>query len=314
MRTNAARGLVLGLLLGLLPGLAPAAAWAVAPDPRPTRQVYVDPTSQAAGAARSDPRLAPLGDTAQALWLTEALPVATVRGTVAAYAAGAQVAGRTPLVTLYAIPGRDCGQQSAGGLEARTYRAWVREVAAGLRGRHAMAIVEPDAVALLGDCAGQERWPGLLRFAVRRLAAAGVRAYLDAGHSAWVPAVEMARRLEGVGVRRARGFATNVSNFQPTRAEKVYARQILAILRSKGVRGTSYVVDTSRNGAGAAPDGAWCNPQHSQVGRAPRMLGQGDFDGRLWVKRPGESDGECNGGPPAGTFWPAEALRLLGAG
>ena len=30
----------------------------------------------------------------------------------------------------------------------------------------------------------------------------------------------------------------------------------------------------------------------------------------LWIKRPGESDGPCHGGPAAGTWWPEYALGL----
>ena len=33
-------------------------------------------------------------------------------------------------------------------------------------------------------------------------------------------------------------------------------------------------------------------------------------DGYLWVKRPGESDGTCNGGPPAGAWFESYALGL----
>ncbi|NUT94690.1 MAG: endoglucanase, partial [Saccharothrix sp.] len=33
-------------------------------------------------------------------------------------------------------------------------------------------------------------------------------------------------------------------------------------------------------------------------------------DAFLWVKRPGESDGECQGGPAAGRWWPEQALEL----
>ena len=35
------------------------------------------------------------------------------------------------------------------------------------------------------------------------------------------------------------------------------------------------------------------------------------MDGYLWVKRPGESDGACNGGPGAGQWWQAYALDLV---
>ena len=30
----------------------------------------------------------------------------------------------------------------------------------------------------------------------------------------------------------------------------------------------------------------------------------------LWIKTPGESDGECHGGPAAGAWWPTYALGL----
>jgi endoglucanase len=33
-------------------------------------------------------------------------------------------------------------------------------------------------------------------------------------------------------------------------------------------------------------------------------------DAFLWIKAPGESDGTCNGGPSAGTWWPDYALGL----
>ncbi|MGW5026607.1 glycoside hydrolase family 6 protein, partial [Streptomyces albidoflavus] len=34
------------------------------------------------------------------------------------------------------------------------------------------------------------------------------------------------------------------------------------------------------------------------------------LDAYLWIKRPGESDGSCRGGPSAGTWWPEYALGL----
>jgi len=33
-------------------------------------------------------------------------------------------------------------------------------------------------------------------------------------------------------------------------------------------------------------------------------------DALLWIKPPGTSDGPCNGGPPAGVFWPSYAVSL----
>ncbi|SCE59467.1 endoglucanase [Streptomyces sp. Termitarium-T10T-6] len=34
------------------------------------------------------------------------------------------------------------------------------------------------------------------------------------------------------------------------------------------------------------------------------------LDAYLWIKRPGDSDGTCRGGPPAGDWWPEYALGL----
>jgi endoglucanase len=72
--------------------------------------------------------------------------------------------------------------------------------------------------------------------------------------------------------------------------------------------GASYVIDTSRNGQGpwrapAYPDPQdWCNPPGRGTGLAPTLdTGEPLVDAYLWIKIPGESDGECTRGlGPAG--------------
>jgi endoglucanase len=51
------------------------------------------------------------------------------------------------------------------------------------------------------------------------------------------------------------------------------------------------------------------------VGAAPREGGASGLDLQLWVKIPGESDGDCGigEGTDAGEFVPDIALQLLGA-
>jgi endoglucanase len=50
------------------------------------------------------------------------------------------------------------------------------------------------------------------------------------------------------------------------------------------------------------------------VGERPTsQTGQARVDAYLWVKRVGESDGTCNGGPAAGTFWDTYAIGLVQA-
>jgi endoglucanase len=96
-----------------------------------------------------------------------------------------------------------------------------------------------------------------------------------------------------------------------------------------------YVIDTSRNGQGpwtpttSYPDAQdWCNPPDRGLGYRPTAnTGVSLLDAYLWVKIPGESDGECTRGlgpggstvdpewgiidPPAGTWFPAMALDLV---
>jgi len=96
---------------------------------------------------------------------------------------------------------------------------------------------------------------------------------------------------------------------------------------------THFVLDTSRNGVGpwappAYPDPQdWCNPPDRGLGLTPTAdTGNPLLDAYLWVKIPGESDGECTRGlgptgetvdpewglidPPAGVWFPEMALDL----
>ncbi len=98
-----------------------------------------------------------------------------------------------------------------------------------------------------------------------------------------------------------------------------------------GLKG--FVIDTSRNGQGpwtpavAYPDKQdWCNPPARGLGFAPSTdTGMELNDAFLWVKIPGESDGQCNRGtggttdparadmvdPAAGAWFPEMALELV---
>jgi endoglucanase len=78
------------------------------------------------------------------------------------------------------------------------------------------------------------------------------------------------------------------------------------------------VIDTSRNGAGPPPadtPDAWCNPAGRRIGDLPTTsVDLPRVDALLWVKQPGDSDGECHGGPAAGEWWPQAAAELVSPG
>lgn len=214
----------------------------------------------------------------------------------------------TVSIAVYGLPDRDCGNHSAGGLDPDAYREWTARIGDALRNAsdvRKIVVLEPDSIALAPSCGSLEERARHLRTAVENLRGVNTWIYLDGGHSAWHPVNEMADLLRSTGlVDEVRGVALNVSNYQDTANEFAYAHRLSDLLG-----GTHAIIDTSRNGAGpAGPD--WCNPGGRLVGAASGAFGDGVVDTTLWIKPPGESDGECNGGPAAGTWWPDAAVEL----
>ncbi len=282
------------------------------PNPLAGRSLYVDGSSLAARQvqewATSRPGdaqlIARIAQQPQAIWLGAWF--SDVGTTVRSLMADARSRGGMPVFVVYNIPRLDCVATAGAGTGAE-YREWIDRIAGALGGDPSVVILEPDALGLLADCldaGGQDERLQLLADAVDRLSGAGATVYIDAGTAGWIPAPTMAERLLDAGVAKARGFAVNVSNFQTTAASDRYARLIADRIGPVG-----WVIDTSRNGNGS--NGEWCNPEGRALGEPPSIDGStGGLDALLWVKRPGESDGTCNGGPPAGMWWPEYALGL----
>ena len=255
--------------------------------------------AQAIGRIASQPIATWLGDWYQGAQLTKAVAKATSQ---------ARVAGRTAVFVTYAVPNRDCGSYSAGGLDLASYLSWNKDLAAAMKGTGSAVIVEPDGLAQVsgGSCAAERpRRLQAISGAVDILTRAGLTVYLDAGNSNWLKPADMAALLNQAGIAKARGFATNTSNFQTLAAERAYADQVSTL-----TGGSHYVVDVSRNGAGWK--GTWCNPVGAALGQNPQVTpNSGALDATLWVKTPGASDGTCNGGPAAGQWWDDYALALV---
>ena len=216
-------------------------------------------------------------------------------------------AGALPVFVAYRIPHRNC-RAGSGASSPETYRAWIREIAAGVGARKAVVVLEPDALAGM-DCLStseQATRLDLLKYAVSTLKAQpGIAVYIDAGTSSWQPVQTTADRLVRAGIANADGFALNVANFQTNASTIAFGDAV-----SAATGGKHYIIDTSRNGRG--PFGSeWCNPPGRGLGTAPTTnTGRANVDAVLWIKAPGESDGTCNGGPPGGTWWAEYALGL----
>jgi endoglucanase len=291
------------------PTAEPTVEPTVEPTAAPTGPLYLNPDTQAyqawqAASGDEQALLAKIAQTPQAFWVGDWYDASSITSVVSDYTGRAVAADAVPTLAIYAIPGRDCGQYSAGGVATSEYAQWIDAVAAGIQGEP-IVVLEPDALADLGACDGQGDRVGYLQYAAEALTGAGGRVYIDIGHSKWLPVEEAVGRLEQVGLEHAAGFALNTSNYQTTADEQAYGEAIVAALGGD----VGFVIDTSRNGNGS--NGEWCNPRGRALGDRPTLVDDAThLDALLWVKLPGESDGTCNGGPEAGQWWQEIALEM----
>ncbi len=172
-----------------------------------------------------------------------------------------------------------------------------------------MIVLEPDATA--ADCYSPGRGK-LLTHAVQALSKAGHSVYLDAGHARWRSTGEMATRLLESGIAHAEGFAVNVANRQTTNDSYRWGLELSDLTGDR-----DFVIDTSRNGTGPPPndpkrDDEWCNPARQALGAVPQASHRPHLAALLWIKAPGESDGEC-GGEKTYLFSPVQARNLIAA-
>jgi endoglucanase len=125
-------------------------------------------------------------------------------------------------------------------------------------------------------------------------------------------------------------YPANVNDFSTwTKTDDWYAANL-----GKATPSAHFIIDTSRNGQGRwqppadAPSGdpqVWCNPPGRGAGERPtHQTGSELIDALLWIKVPGESDGQCNrwaspgspdpargyADPAAGAWFPQVALEL----
>jgi endoglucanase len=278
---------------------------------------YVDPSSSAAqwvAANPNDSRTAVIRDriasVPQGRWYTQNNP-GTIAGDVDGYVGAAAAAGKIPILVVYNIPNRDCSGASAGGLPSHTaYRAWITQFAAGLKGRPAAIILEPDVLAIMTNCLNASQQNDVyasMAFAGKALRSASSHAkvYFDIGNSAWLSPSDAAARLNRADIASSGdGVALNVSNYRSTAESTSYLHDVIS---ATGISRLKGVIDTSRNGNGPAGT-EWCDPSGRAIG-TPSTTSTSDsiVAAYLWIKLPGEADG-CIAG--AGQFVPQRAYDL----
>ncbi|KAK0672371.1 family 6 putative glycoside hydrolase [Cercophora samala] len=262
-------------------------------------------------------------------------------------------------LVLYNLPDRDCSAgESAGELlsgengferyKEEFVKPYAQKVAAAKDLEFAI-VLEPDSLGNLVTnlniplCAGAvDVYRDGIAHAITQLQQDNVHLYIDAAHGGWLgwndnlplAADEFAEVLkradEASGKKnKIRGFATNVSNYNPLHAvvrenytewsnswdESNYATSLAPHLEERGLP-AHFIVDQGRVALpGARKEwGEWCNVAPSGFGPAPSTNTNNTVvDAIVWIKPGGESDGECGyiNAPRAGHWHDEFAQQLV---
>ncbi len=243
------------------------------------------------GHHRAATLVADMINTPQATWFDRGSPN-QVRRLVRQVVRRAEAKRTVPVLVVYDVPGRDCSQYSSGGAGSdAAYRAWIDAFVSGLGHAHAVTVVEPDGLANLpSDC--PSAYPGqdvaaLTAGRIADIAYAGRSieskdpnslVYLDAGHSAWHSAADMARRLDDAGVAGVQGFFLNVSNYQYTQNSEYYGTWLSQCL--------AYATnDNNAHRAVSAGDFAGCGDQYWNGGPANNWQGTAMTPYAVWSEQ-----------------------------
>lgn len=286
------------------------------PPPTNATGMWVDPINfplQQAATYRNQGRtgdanlMQRMGEQPVGIWIGDwgGMSPSILQGKLQAAAALQQEA----FIIVYNIVGRDNGNYSAGGAQTiAAYKAWIDGYVAACApyAQYVTAVIEPDALADLTNVAqgNQAGRIECLQYACSRFKAIGCHVSMDAGHSNWNSAPVMAGRLQQVGTQNFHTFALNTSNNRPQSEILPFGSQLSGLMS-----GMKAIIDTSRNGATSGGD--WCNPPGMKFGPTPTFnTGIAWVYAFHWLKRVGESDGFCNGGPSAGAWWAEYALDI----
>jgi hypothetical protein len=193
------------------------------------------------------PRVVPLG------W---SWGVGQVRAQAAAIVATTQNGNPDALTEFATFAMNPWEKQMANGVDKPVVRgawnvssdeAWYRNMAAGIGDARTLVIEQVDLpVELKISSTAPAR---INTYAARVLSALPhTTVYIDGGTFGWVTPAQDAVLLIRNGIRFARGFALDDTDYDPTATEDVFGTKVVAALAKRGVRGKHFIVDTDQNG------------------------------------------------------------------
>ena len=311
---------------------------------------------QAQGDAENAAKVRKVQQTSTFVWVSRLSELPRIDDAIKAARAAQRRTGKKQIVglVLYNLPDRDCSAgESAGELKSEEnglerykkefIRPYAQKVALAPDLEFAI-VLEPDSLGNLVTNMGIELCAQAadiyrqgIAHAIANLQFRHVNLYIDAAHGGWLgwddnlplAAKEFATVVKLAGKnKKIRGFATNVSNYNPYNAtvrenytewsnswdESHYAASLAPFLEAEGLP-ANFIVDQGRvHLPGARKEwGEWCNVVPAGFGTAPTTnTGSDVVDALVWIKPGGESDGECGfpGAPRAGE-WHDEYVQML---
>jgi endoglucanase len=294
-------------------------------DPLSGANFFVDPESEAAHAAQSDPVLDVIarepGTARFGKFSFGSNGVPDIQTAVSRYLsrAAVQSPGSVPLLATYRILHGLCGNASDSPADAASYHDFIQGFAQGIGSYRAVLFLEMDSIITMPclSAHGKAVREHELRDAINILNAncPHLVIYLDSGAADALSARDAARYLRASGIANIQGFFLNATHFDWTSHEIRYGEQISRLLGGK-----HFVINTGENGIGPQRPRdivhqgmeVLCNPR-AGLGPLPTAnTGYRNVDMFAWTSNPGESGGRCGAGAPAtGMYWPAYAKSLV---
>ena len=197
--------------------------------------------------------LAPLVLKPRAVWLGYWDPAGQVRADTVATVAASQNGNRnalTEFATFLLNPWEKWA--ASGSWSVSADEAWYRNMAAGIGSARAMVIVQAD---LPYAHTTSSTAPEQIDSYAARVLSAGPRTtvYIDGGTEGWYNAEQDASLLIRNGIRYARGFALNDTDYDTTAVDDEFGARVVADLAKLGVKGKHFIVDTDENGQSYGP-------------------------------------------------------------
>jgi endoglucanase len=206
--------------------------------------------------------LGPLALQPRALWLGWSWRVAQVRAETAATVTMAQNGNPNALIEFATDELYPWEKQTANGVDkpavhgswnVASDETWYRNVAAGIGRARALVIVQVDLPYALKISSTEPEQ--IDTYAARVLSANPyTTVYIDGGTFGWLTPAQDASLLIRNGIRYARGFALDDTDYDPTATEDKFGAQVVADMAKLGVKGKHFIVDTVENGQPYKPD------------------------------------------------------------